>query len=162
MPRKLIITCAVAVAALPTAVLAHYAYNDGYVWEGGGKCLFARAEISHGSGGGYSKTDLRAVKPWQNLAGARIECWVSWSRPPGYLSARNVLMKRSRTGRWAVCISGRWNFNSTNNSRLRKQSFYRTPCGRGTYANSGRARTYHDNGWKRGKMWSGTHYLPAR
>jgi hypothetical protein len=46
---------------------AHYVYEEGYVWEGGGKCLFARAEISHGENdGGYPRTDLPRCQAFQH------------------------------------------------------------------------------------------------
>lgn len=148
---------------IPAATaFAHYVYNEGYVWENGsGKCLDNWGEISHGNGGGYAKSETRAVKEAFN-GSIEVSCWQSWDRPPNYLRARNVLKKfNSPTGTWDVCVSGDWKYNASTNDNLIKESYYSTPCGTGTYGNNAGAFTYFDNVWKGGYMWSGSHSLPA-
>lgn len=151
----------VAVLALPAGTaLAHYVYNDGYVWENGsGKCLKTWGEISHGSGGGYAKNDSKAVKEFFN-GSFEVHCWQEWDRPPNYFKVRNVLKKKTSSGDWAVCVDGDWKFNAETTHTLKKESYYSTPCGNGTYANNAGSFINFDSAWKGGYMWSGPHDLP--
>lgn len=159
--KRLAVAWAALLVVIPaTTAFAHYVYNDGYVWENGsGKCLKNWGEISHGNGGGYAKSESRAVKEVFN-GSIEVECWGNWDRPPNYLRVRNVLKKQSG-GTWGVCVSGDWKYNSSTDYKLKKESYYSTPCGSGTYANDAGAFTYFDNQWKGGYMWSGSHSLPV-
>jgi hypothetical protein len=140
---------------------AHYVYEDGYVWEGGGKCLFARAEISHGENdGGYARTDLRGVRRFNTPNGWGADCYSDWDRPPGFYAARNVLLKWSaQHEQWAVCVDGVYNYNEGTDHNLSKTSLYRLKCGRGHYANFGGAFTYMSPDWVGAHIYSGYDYL---
>lgn len=161
--RRLVVTCAsiIAVLTLGGVAFAHYVYQEGYVWEGAEKCLFARAEISHGENdGGYARTDLRGIKRFNTPNSWGADCWKDWDRPPGFYAARNVLLKwSSQHGQWAVCVDGVYNYNEGTDHNLSKTSLYRLKCGRGQYANFGGAFTYLSPDWVGAHIYSGYDYL---
>lgn len=159
--RWTLVATLAALLTISGVAYAHYVYQEGYVWEGDGKCLYGRAEISHGENdGGYAKTDTRGVRPVRSPNGWGADCWDDWERPPGFYAARNVLVKWSAPhGQWALCVNGQWNYNDVTDSRVTKISLYRLKCGRGTYANFGSAYTYMSPEWVGYHVYSGSDYL---
>lgn len=151
---------AAAVVGAPITALADVKHQGGYVWEANDKrCLWDHAELSHGSGGGYAQSTPRAVQETSTPAGD-VECWQDWPRPPYYLAASNKLAKWY-AGAWYLCVDGRWKLNGAYTDQITKTSVYRTPCGRGYYANFGGGATYFNGKWRGGFMYSGYHALPA-
>ena len=78
-----IVLIAIGFAAISMPVYAHYIYENGYTYSSSYDCTWNRAEISHGSGGGYSKADVRSKKKASNL-----NCLGAFNRPINHLRAR--------------------------------------------------------------------------
>lgn len=148
------------VVASATAALAHFVYDEGYVWESGaGKCVEAYSEISDGTNdGGYSlvkaNTWREAKHPW-----GQVDCFLGWPRPVSYLSVQNALYKWSGSY-WYECRRTSLLYNDKKTSRLTQDRYWSRPCGDGLYGNWGGAWTNFDGRWVGGWMWSGHHLLP--
>jgi hypothetical protein len=137
---------------------AHYVYEAGTLYLGD-FCVMARSEISHGSGGGYSKVDTNATKTQWTPIGD-FEC-IGWLyKPPGYLAASYHLMKWDGK-QWGICYSSDWSFNSkTASKQVIERDFGRTPpCGAGYYGTGGVSYVKDNNEWYGGGIWSGYHGL---
>jgi hypothetical protein len=157
----LVATIAALIVASTATAFAHYVYDEGYVWENGyGKCLYARSEISHGTGNGYSKATARAVKEIFN-GWAYVECYENWIRPANYLRVKNQLQHWNGSS-WVWCAETSLKYNTSSNDNLEQSKTWSLPCGKGYYWNFALGQTYFDNAWKGGWMSSsGSHYLPA-
>lgn len=144
------------VTAQPAA--AHYVYEDVYVYASDADCTKVRSEISHGSGGGYSRTDVTA-KYYYPIIG--IQCYTEWSRPAGYIALRYTLLKWNGSS-WAVCAGIGWYYNSVVAKKLTASYNYGTRpwCGSGYYGTMSDGYVYN-GAWHGGSLWSGYHYLPA-
>lgn len=147
---------ALAVAAPASA---HYVYQQGYVYARG-DCTQVRSEISHGSGGGYSRSDVRAKQDLDTAAG-KLNCFARLARPAGYLAVRYDLYRWSaRSNKWYVCAQSSWHYNKKNSYSYAIATNHgtRTLCGDGYYGTMSYGHQYND-GWKGGALWSGYHHL---
>lgn len=174
MKRRIAILLAATAALFVVSPLvwAHYIYESGYTWENGaGKCLWARAEISHGNGGGYAKIDVSAWRENEQpggsvgpvgVGGTSEDCADLWTRLPGYLRQRNQLWYHVHD--WAICRRGTWTYNTTNSYTMPLQErWYGTSprCGNAWYTNVGGTGVYFDSAWKKGYVISGCHIRPG-
>jgi hypothetical protein len=149
---------------------AHYVYAQGYVYRTSTHCTWGRAEISHGSGGGYTKVSVGGVAaiarncvPW-----AAASAKVYW---PGQARVLTELWKRQSNGSWSRCRSSGWKYNpyTIGANSLGWVPTYdyavnygRTPpCGSGTYGVTGYMQVYQSGAWRGGKLNGGQHKLPA-
>lgn len=143
-----------------SAALAHVIAGNHRVFENSNFCLDGRAELSHGSGGGYALSTGYSLQDGPQFD---QNCGRGYNVVPNRLANRNVLLKwRPGQQDWAVCVNGDWNYNSSTRSNNTKTSVYRTPCNSGYYSNSGGAYIDHGNGWRGGYVWSGSHSLPVQ
>jgi hypothetical protein len=132
------------VALAVTPALARYVYQNGWVWENGsGKCLEERAEVSHGTGTGYTKADVHSVKEY-GPPQFQVDCAADWVMPINYLRVKNVLYKYS--GSWYVCRDQSYKYNSVKDAFVLKATYWNVPCGSGYYANNGRGHMVDPNG----------------
>lgn len=166
MRSRLTLTVAFAasllVATAATTAWAHYVYDDGYVWEGGPKCLFARSEVSHGNGGGYTKVDLQAVRERTYPGWGTINCHIAWDRPTSYLRSKMWLYWwHSSREEWIYCTETGYKYNTQKQADLRHTKYWDTPCGNHLYFNYGWGATYYDNAWRGGWMGAGYHRWPT-
>ena len=156
---KLILAILIGIGFAATAVpaYAHFIYEDGFTYASDFDCAANRAEISHGSGGGYSRSDIAA---W--VIGGDEPCRDHFIRPAGYLRAASDLDKWSGSS-WQPCVVSNWTYSTKSAHTLQVATDYGSnpPCGSGIY------RTYGDgqflNGtWKGGGLSSGGtgHTLP--
>lgn len=143
-----------------TAALAHVVEQSGYVWENlRGYCLGARSEISHGGGGGYTRSHVEGEKPL-NGPGWTINCYAAWQQPPGELAVRTHLYFWTGS-QWIACRTMDWRSNAITDDQVHQTRSWSKPCGNGYYGSYANGRVWHDNSWKGGWMWSGHHFIPA-
>ncbi len=136
---------AVVGASIAVPVYAHVIYEDGHTYTSPYNCTWSRSEISHGSGGGYSKANLKSEQnEWRSTCRKRL------SRPIGYLRAKWELQKKSGSS-WIRCKLGNYYYNGGDASELANTRDHGTspPCGSGTY------RTIGETGVKIGSKWYG-------
>lgn len=129
---------------------AHYVHQRRWVYRSGALCVLGRAEISHGSGGGYAKVTAnnyeRSEVTGQECAGTNI-----YSRYTTYVRAQ---LWKYDGNNWSLCRDSDWilgrsySINYGNNA----------PCGKGLYGVTGYAYTWN-NGWRGGQIEAGTHWL---
>jgi hypothetical protein len=139
------ILVAVVAALIGVPVYAHVVYEDGHTYWSDTNCTWSRAEISHGSGGGYSKANLKSERNYFTS-----QCERRLSRPIGHLKAQWMLYKKSGSS-WGHCRTGNWYYNGGDASALTNSRDHGTspPCGSGEY------RTKGDTGVKIGSTWYG-------
>jgi hypothetical protein len=145
---------------------AHYVYGQGYVYKSSSHCTWGRAELSHGSGGGYTKISVGgtwavngACVNW-NLASAKFY-------RAGEARVRHELWKRNSDGSWSLCRSSGWKYSTypigpnsagwppTYDHAINYGS--RAPCGSGTYGVTGYMQVLEPAGWRGGKIDGGQH-----
>jgi len=151
---------AALVISSASVAIAHYVYEEAEVWRNAsGQCLEIRSEISHGSGGGYSKGgDLtyQAVGP--------VQCFYQWLRGPGYLRMKYDLLKWNGSA-WGYCRGINYYYNQTTVNIFDVYTNWGTqpPCGSGYYGTMSYGAVLVNGNWRGGSMWSGSggHYLPA-
>lgn len=151
------ILVAIGVVSIAVPVYAHYIYEDGYTYSSSYDCAWNRAEISHGSGGGYSKSDITA-----KLKGSGINCFVNFSRPINHLRAAYDLNKWNGSS-WGLCGYTNWTYNTGDAYKLVVFTDHgATPvCGDGSYQTIGYGE-FKNGTWKGGAISSGGtgHVLP--
>jgi hypothetical protein len=147
-----------AVAADPAA--AHYVYQKAKVYVSDTNCTGARAETSHGGGGGYSKSDVYSWYRWEIPMAGGYDCQTDLSRPAGYLATRFTLYKWNGSS-WAACQSFNYHYNSTNTHQfaIYKDFGSKAPCGAGTYNTFAESYVLNGGSWFGGGLWSGNHTL---
>jgi len=154
--RLMTIVGALLVILTTSPAMAHYVYEDVLVYASDADCTKVRSEISHGSGGGYSRTDV-TPKYLQHTP-----CYTEWTRPAGYIALQYQLYKWTGS-QWAVCVGIPWHYNSTPAKKL--TAFYNygsSPlCGPGYYGTLSHGFVWNE-GWHGGSLWSGYHYLPPQ
>ncbi len=106
-------------------------------------CLSVRSEISHGSGGGYSKSTIRSKKH------TPYECAGRKARDRGDMRAKWELLHKTWGG-WRTCIYSNYGYNSR---RVHTFSVYQnhgatTPCGDTKYMNIANAGVRIGGTWK--------------
>ena len=145
-------------ASIAVPVYAHVNYEDGHTYTSPYNCTWSRSEISHGSGGGYSKANLKSE---QNQA--RRTCRKRLSRPIEHLRAKWVLHKKTGSA-WIPCRTGHYWYNGRDSSELEARKNHATspPCGSGEYMTMGETGVKIGSKWFGGKLSSGArgHILP--
>jgi hypothetical protein len=156
--RKRLMTVLIAslVVLTTSPVMAHYVYEDVLVYASNADCTKVRSEISHGSGGGYSRTDV-TPKYFQNT-----HCHTGWTRPAGYIAAQYQLYKWTGS-QWAVCGGTPWYYNATSANKLTIASNDGSSplCGPGYYGTLSHGFVWN-KAWHGGSLWSDYHYLPPQ
>lgn len=142
-----------------TSASAHYVYEHDEVWANtdSSKCLYTRAEVSHGVGGGYAQSRGLASDDW----GVPPVCIWGWERPAGYLATKWTYYKKTSSG-WSVCRQIGWKYNSSKTNVLRASKTFEIypPCGGGYYATKAWSKVYYSGGWHGAySIWSGSHYI---
>ena len=144
---------AAVVTSLAFAVpaYAHYVYEDGTTYADADGCTWNRAEISHGNGGGYSKSTVRAKRTVSNTP-----CMQTWERPYGNLRAKWALYRDN-----FICISVGYTVNSNTTHTLNVTRYHGNtpPCGDGDYETTATGHHKINGVWQGGSIDSGTHYL---
>ena len=124
------IVVAVIAASIGGPVYAHGIYEEGHTYTSTYNCTWSRAEISHGSGGGYSKASVVSKKN----RGRLYTCKDRLDRPIKHLRAKWTLYKKNGSS-WTYCLSSNYWYNGRTAS---KSENYRNhgsspPCGIGEY-----------------------------
>lgn len=137
---------------------AHYVYAKKIVWNvDNDRCLIMRSEISHGSGGGYSK-----VRAWTTTT-AYVPCVAPWDRNAGQIGAQWNLQKWDvDEEEWALCAYSVYAYNTEiTNEKVVEYDFGDEPwCGAGHYATAGDGRIQDVEGdWVYRSLWSGSHHF---
>jgi hypothetical protein len=167
----------ILIVSLASAAAAHFAYQRAVVWEDdAGRCLDLYSEISHGNGGGYTKT---VAETYQQLEYWR-SCFWPWQRGPGYIRAKNQMWAWFGSY-WGICrgTAAAWKYNSTTTNDFRIEGYRglygdttKPPCGPRWYVTRSLSQVqlngvwYPRPGcnaercWQTGVMWSCIHYLP--
>ncbi|MGS2648620.1 hypothetical protein [Streptosporangium sp. LJ11] len=80
------VTTLLGLLASATAASAHVEYDKSRLYQSGSLRVDGRSEISHGSGGGYSRSDTWArQRTWAPHVGW-IRCGIKKYRPKGYIA----------------------------------------------------------------------------
>ena len=149
---------------------AHYVYAQGYVYKSSTHCTWGRAELSHGSGGGYTKISVGGV--WA-ANGACVNWSVSSAKfyYAGEARVKHELWKRNSNGSWSLCKYTSWKYSTypiggssagwvpTYDHAINYGST--PPCGTGTYGVTGYMQVLEKGVWRGGKLDGGQHVLPA-
>lgn len=145
----------------PGVAAAHYVYQKGTVATyGSGACVQARAEVSHGSGGGYTKADVESTR---TTSYGNISCIEPNPKPAGYLATRYDFYKwDSSAGHWKVCRTADWYYSKAQTGQYSIYTDFGVspPCGHGYYGSTAYSYVKDNNTWYGGSIWSGYHSLP--
>ena len=158
--KGLVFGILLAIGGVSVAVpaYAHYIYEQGYTYTSNHICTFNRSEISHGSGGGYSKSEVKA-----SLAVGNVLCVLPHYMPIGHLRAKWELEKWNGST-WTQCDSISWIYNSGSASYLIVSTDHGSdpPCGNGVYRTIGSGHLKNGGTWYGGSLSSGSvgHTLP--
>lgn len=162
--RLAIVAGALAVALVGGAspAAAHYVYDKLFTYRSSENCVENRSEASHGSGGGYARTD---VWSWNELSLFLIgtqSCGWFYTRPSGYIRTAFDWYVYTSSG-WALCAYTPWYYNTSSTDHMAiSYDFGSSPwCGSGYYGTYGLGYVYHGSQWYGGGLWSGHHLLPA-
>lgn len=157
--NKIFVGMLIAIGVFSTAVpvYAHYIYEDGYTYTSNNDCAWNRAEISHGSGGGYSKSDITAKVVWLGQ-----NCGTNFSRPLDHLRAAYTLNFWNGSS-WELCAYTDWYYNTGDAYKLVIITDHgaSTVCDEGYYQTVGYGELKNGT-WKGGSISSGGtgHDLP--
>ena len=123
------IVVAVIAASIGGPVYAHVVYEDGKTHTSPYNCTWTRAEISHGSGGGYSKATIRSEKNR-----GRLPCKERLSRPIKHIRAKWTLYRKSGSS-WIRCKTSNYWYNGRTASEVNNYKNHGSspPCGSGEY-----------------------------
>ncbi len=134
---------------------AHFVYENADLYRtSADDCVAGRSEISHGTGAGYSKSDLYSY--WG--AGNGFNCSSNgqvFYRPIGWLTVRQTLLVHLTPG-WAYCRDTGWLVSTTSNWTMGIAQTFSSNCGAGWYQTQSGLDEYN-GGWKGGNMVSGMH-----
>ncbi|MER6615054.1 hypothetical protein [Streptomyces xantholiticus] len=150
--------------ATATSANAHYVYEDEEVWANAdsSRCLYNYAEVSHGSGAGYAKSQAHAGQ--NDFVGT---CIFPWQRPAGTLAAGYRYQKWDGQ-KWYTCrqlLSGDAVYNKTTTGSYTVSWDFGphglAPCGHGYYGTVGYSSTLYGGTWlaKDVGIWSGQHFI---
>ena len=149
------------IMAVAGSLYAHVIYEGGYTYASAYDCTWNRAEISHGSGGGYSKADVRSK---QKAFLIDIDCFLPFTRPADHLKVRYKLYKQSGSS-WNLCAHTAWNYNNTKADSMIIYTNHGTSpvCGNGSYKTVAYGYLKNGSQWKGGSISSGNvgHSLPT-
>jgi hypothetical protein len=157
------VTTAAGLLATTTAASAHVEYNKGRLYQSDPLCVDGRSEISHGSGGGYSKVDTWArQRTWVPRVGW-IQCGIKKYRPKGYIANRILIYKWLSNGSVGLCTYTRWDYNDRKASHfvINYSMGAQPDCGRGWYFTRGQSYVKLNNTWYGDDLNSGWHFLPT-
>ncbi|MDO0934544.1 hypothetical protein QQY66_23745 [Streptomyces sp. DG2A-72] len=152
-----------------TSANAHYVYWTEQVWGNAdsSRCLWNRAETSHGStGGGYFKGDSTS---YADIDPNPLDCVLSWDRNSGELAEGMIVFKwyvdANGDGSWLICDrTDQWYFNSE--PAWKFELTWTAPaeglCGAGYYGIRNYAGMVDSGEWVglNANVWSGYHLLP--
>jgi hypothetical protein len=141
-------------AANGGTALAHYVYNSGYTHYSSEDCVWARSEVSHGSGNGYSKSNIEAY--FRGSAGGTY-CADYLERPAGYLKVRQIFEAQLAPG-WGYCKDTGWVYNSNTTSYFTVARTHSSKCGSTNYRTESQGWMLNGS-WKGGTLFSPTHWL---
>ncbi|SDM72689.1 hypothetical protein SAMN05421869_15355 [Nonomuraea jiangxiensis] len=162
--RGAIVTAIVSllVLALSSPASADVIYDDGHVYAGDGPCTWARAEVSHGGGGGYTRSDVAQDYQLQTPWGSYDCRDTTPTQGAGRMALRYDWYYWNGT-EWRICGVSDWHYNpQTSHSFAIAWDFGANPlCGPGYYGTMTAAFTLNGTEWLGGPLWSGSHYLPA-
>ncbi|MGW0731733.1 hypothetical protein [Streptomyces sp. NPDC002851] len=151
---------------------AHVVYRSDESWSNtdSSKCLYNRAEVSHGKNNtGYVRADATASKDAELWP---ADCTAPWTRPKGDLGSRLTVFKWSvddeGKGEWIKCMDSPWIYSPEDASRFfiyshapvditwcgYKPEWYNTV----SFASVNYGGEWH--GWQ-AQVASGKHLLPA-
>lgn len=152
-----------AIVQAATSALAHYVYESAWTFQSPEQCVWNRSEISHGSGGGFRKGNVKSAK--QLEVGANFSCRQNKSRPPGWIIARPVLYYAGPSGTdVGICRLPNWIANSNNTYELiTSVNHDYPPCGPGYYGTANGGAVLHNGQWVPSQegvyLFSGWHWL---
>lgn len=149
-------------AMIAVPVYAHYIYEDGFTYSSSYGCTWNKAEISHGSGGGYSKSDVKSKRAVVSQYGT-FYCSGNLSRPIDHLRAKWKLYKLNGSS-WQLCTSTGYSYNPTSAAVLTvsRNHGYNPLCGQGIYRTVAFGHFKNNGSWYGGSISSGVtgHTLP--
>jgi hypothetical protein len=141
-----------SLAALTTTASAHYVYRSGWLFWSGDDCVNGYSEVSHGTGNGYSKSNVTI----NNNSGSGGSCSGNFARPGGYIRIRQLFMYWNNG--WSICRDTGTLYNSYNTNYFEVTRTHNGRCG--TYNYDTLSTMYEYNGsWHGGDLWSGDHKL---
>lgn len=138
---------------------AHYVYEGVFTYRSSDNCTYGRAEISHGDGNGYARTDVESETQLGTPSGV-YQCALAYERPSGYLAAKTEIYAWNGSD-WYLCAATDWHYNSTVTSAFIIESrMIGSPiCGSAYYGTMGTGYVWN-GAWYGGSVWSGYHWLP--
>ena len=152
------ILAAVVAALIGVPVYAHVVYEDGYTWSSNHNCTWGRSEISHGSGGGYSKATVESEVNLEDKI-----CAQRYWRPINYLKSKWDLQYKVN-GQWIRCKKGNTWYNGRKAWKLANYKNHGSSplCGNAEYRTVGESKVRLGNDWWGGDLSSGVygHWLP--
>jgi hypothetical protein len=137
-------------------VFAHSISNEGITYySSNSNCTWARSRIDHGSGGGYSYSDV------VSRAYAYVACADWFQRPAGYISNQFQLYYHNGST-WQLCAWSDTHYNPTPSISYSIAHDYggSPPCGNGYYANHALGRVNVNGTWYGDWLWAGSHWFP--
>ncbi|MFJ5546395.1 hypothetical protein [Streptomyces sp. NPDC093225] len=154
---------ALTLLATSTAAQAHYVYEKELTYYEDPElsetpvCTEGRSEVSHGNGGGFSKSTVYShTKDFDHL----IRC--GWDRyvPAGWIGSLETIWKWTGT-EWAVCFDTGWRFNTATQWKTDFSRYWNVPCGPGFYGVTANGYVWDEewDEWRGGSVWSGYHEL---
>lgn len=139
-------------------VYAHVIYEQGHTYTSTFNCTWNYSEISHGSGGGYSKSRLKSERNRDDKI-----CYQRLTRPTGHMRIAWDLHKWNGSN-WALCTASGNYVNSTSGSALTLTRNHGStpPCGNGVYRTLALGEVKNGSTWYGGHLSSGStgHTLP--
>lgn len=137
---------------------AHWVAHEKRTYYGDEYCVSVRSEISHGSGGGYSKSTVRSKKhnPY--------ECAAKKKRYPNNMRAKWTMLFQDWDG-WRTCVASNYAKNTqlVDTFSVNRDHGTTTPCGDGRYMNIANASVFIETRWRgtQDVYSSPGHWLPS-
>lgn len=141
-------------AAHGGTAFAHYVYSTGHTYYSSEDCVWARSEVSHGNGNGYSKSDIQSR--FRASAGGSY-CAAFFNRPAGYLKIRQIFQAQLAPG-WGYCRDTGWVYSSATDSSLTVARTHTGKCGTTDYRTESQGWMLNGS-WKGGTLVSPIHRL---
>jgi hypothetical protein len=155
----------VLIVGLSQPAFAHVVYEKEAAWEdGGGRCLNTRSEISHGTGPGYSKTqvDMEETDAYNGfgvIPSIVIQCGKYWIRPAGEIRAATNLYKKTGASSYSLCNYVSYSYTGVQSFKLDQQKYwpYADMCGPGVYLTKSFGSFWWSSAWQGLPVKSGDH-----
>jgi hypothetical protein len=143
-------------AAIPAQTAsAHYVYQSADLYTSSQDCVWGYSETSHGTGKGYSKSEIRVKYNYNGSS-----CAQSFTRPSGYIKVRHIYQTHLTPG-WTNCRDTGWIYNSSTASSLTVARTHNSTCGSTWEARTNSGMFELNGTWKGGdSLYSGNHALP--